>query len=183
MAMWEAIQSSELWGGVGIGVAWFVTASLLIAGLIGCVLPVLPGHLILLLAAVAHRLMLGKQGSGLEWWSFVILGVLMAISQTLEMLSGAAGSKWFGGSRWGALGAVIGAIMGMFFFPIGLLAGPLVGAFVMEIAFAKKQTRPAVVSGVGSVVGTLAGMGIKIAIGGLMVLWFLLDVFLIKPAG
>ncbi len=38
-----------------------------------------------------------------EWWSFVILGVLMAISQTLEMLSGAAGSKWFGGTRWGAV--------------------------------------------------------------------------------
>ena len=176
--VWEAIVSSELWGHVGIGAAWAITICLLIAGVIGCVLPVLPGHLILFIAAVAHRLMLGAE-SGLVWWSFVILGVLMAVSQTLEMISGAAGSKWFGGSRWGALGALVGTIAGMFFMPFGLLLGPLIGAFAFETAFAKKETRPAVVSGVGSVVGTLTGMAIKIAVGVLMILWFVLDVFLI----
>ena len=174
--MWEAILSSELWGHVGIGAAWTITACLMVAGAIGCVLPVLPGHLILFIAAVAHRLMLGAD-SGLVWWSFVILGVLMAVSQTLEMISGAAGSKWFGGSRWGALGALVGAIAGMFFMPFGLLLGPLAGAFAFETAFAKKETRPAVISGVGSVVGTLTGMAIKIAVGVLMIVWFVLDVF------
>ncbi len=177
--MWETIQSSNIWGSVGTGVAWLVTACLLIAGVIGCVLPVLPGHLIILIAAIAHRLMLGAEGSGLAWWSFVILGVLMAFSQTLEMLSGAAGTKWFGGTRWGALGAVVGAIVGMFFMPFGLLLGPLIGAFVCEIGFAKKETHDAARSGVGSVVGTLAGMGIKIAIGAVMIVWFFLDVFLV----
>jgi len=168
-----------LWGGVGIGVAWLVTASLLVAGVIGCVLPILPGHLILFLAAVAHRLMLGAQGSRLHWWSFVVLGLLVVASQTLEIISGAAGAKWFGGTRWGALGAMLGAIIGMFFMPFGLLVGPLVGAFVCEIGLARKETRPAVISGVGSVVGTLAGMGIKIAIGAVMLAWFFLNVFLI----
>lgn len=177
--VWESIQTSAIWGGVGIGVAWLVTASLLVSGLIGCVLPVLPGHLILFMAAVAHRLMLGAEGSGLVWWSFVILGALMALSQTLEMLSGAAGTKWFGGSRWGALGALAGGVVGMFFMPVGLLVGPLVGAMAGEIAVARKTARPAVISGVGSVVGTLAGMGIKLAIGAVMIAWFFLDVFLI----
>jgi uncharacterized protein YqgC (DUF456 family) len=177
--MWEAIQSSPLWDHAGTGVAWVITACLLIAGAIGCVLPVLPGHLILLIAAIGHRLMLGAEGSGLYWWSFVVLGVLMAISQTLEMVSGAAGAKWFGGTRWGALGALVGAVVGMFFMPFGLLLGPLVGAFVCEIGFAKRETQHAAVSGVGSVVGTLAGMGIKIAIGTMMIIWFFLDVFLI----
>ena len=177
--MWEAIQTSPMWGHAGTGVAWVVTACLLVAGAIGCVLPVLPGHLILFIAAIAHRLMLGPEGSGLYWWSFLILGVLMAISQTLEMISGAAGSKWFGGTRWGALGALVGAIVGMFFMPFGLLLGPLIGAFVCEIAVARKETHHAAISGVGSVVGTLAGMGIKIAIGAVMIVWFFLDVFLI----
>lgn len=177
--MWETIQSSAVWGSVGIGAAWVVTACLLIAGAIGCVLPVLPGHLIILIAAIAHRLMLGAEGSGLYWWSFLILAVLMAISQTLEMISGAAGSKWFGGTRWGALGALVGAVGGMFFMPFGLLLGPLIGAFVCEIGFAKKETHHAAISGVGSVVGTLAGMGIKMGIGVLMLVWFFLDVFLI----
>lgn len=172
-------MTNPAWGCVGVGAAWLVTACLLAAGAVGCVLPVLPGHLIILLAAVAHRLMLGAAGSGLHWWSFVVLGVLMAISQTLEMVSGAAGARWFGGTRWGALGALAGAVLGMFFMPFGLLAGPLLGAMVCEIGLSRQQTRPAVISGVGSVVGTLAGMGIKIVIGAVMIIWFLLDVFLI----
>ncbi len=172
--MWETIQSS----GVGTGAVWFVTICLLLAGAVGCVLPVLPGHLILLIAAVAHRLMLGTE-SGLEWWSFLILALLMAISQTFEMLSGAAGSKWFGGTRWGAVGALVGSIVGMFFLPFGLLLGPLIGAFVCEMAFAKKQAQQATVSGVGSVVGVVVGMGFKIVIGLAMIAWFFLDVFVV----
>jgi uncharacterized protein len=176
--VWEAIQSNEVVQGVGTGAAWLVTVCLLVAGLIGCVLPVLPGHLIILIGVIAYRLMLGAE-SGLHWWSFAILVVLMAVSQTFEMLSGAAGSKWFGGTRWGAIGAVVGSIVGMFFLPFGLLLGPLIGAFVCEMAFAKKQGHHAAISGVGSVVGTLAGMGFKIAVGFLMIGWFLVDVFLI----
>ncbi len=176
--MWEAIQSGEVWQGVGTGVAWLVTGCLLVAGAVGCVLPVLPGHLILFIAAIAHRLMLGTD-SGLQWWSFVVLALLMAISQAFEMISGAAGTRWFGGTRWGAAGALIGSIVGLFFLPFGLLVGPLVGAFACEMVFAKKETRPAAISGVGSVVGVLAGMGFKIVVGLLMILWFFLDVFLI----
>ena len=176
--MWDSIISSGAWQSVGTGAAWVVTACLLLAGAVGCVLPVLPGHLIILIAAIAHRLMLGED-AGLRWWSFVILVVLMAVSQTFEMVSGAAGTRWFGGTRWGAAGALIGTVVGLFFLPFGLLLGPLIGAFVAEIVFAKKETRPAVVSGVGSVVGTLAGMGFKIVVGVLMIGWFFLDVFLI----
>jgi uncharacterized protein YqgC (DUF456 family) len=164
---------------MGIGAAWFVTLCQLLAGMLGCVLPVLPGHLILLIAALGHRLMLGAAGSGLEWWSFLVLGLLMAISQTFEMLSGAAGARWFGGTRWGALGAFVGSLVGLFFLPFGLLVGPLAGAIVFEMGFAKQQTTPAVVSGVGSVVGTLTGMACKIVLGLLMVLWIFLDVFVI----
>jgi uncharacterized protein YqgC (DUF456 family) len=172
------ILSSGIWSGVGTGAAWLVTLFLLAAGLIGCVLPILPGHLIILIAAIGHRLMLG-QASGLEWWSLVVLGMMMAISQVFEILSGAAGSKWFGGTRWGALGALLGSFIGMFFLPFGLLIGPLAGAFALEIAFAKKQPKPAVISGVGSVLGTLAGMGIKVVMGLVMIIWFFIDVFLI----
>jgi uncharacterized protein YqgC (DUF456 family) len=177
--MWEYFQSNELWGGVGITVAWLVTASLLIAGAVGCVLPVLPGHLIIFIAAVAHRLMLGAERSGLWWWSFLVLGLMMAVSQTLEMVGGAAGTRWFGGTRWGALGAIVGTVAGMFFMPFGLVLGPLIGAFVAEIVFARQATRPATIAGVGSLVGTLAGLVIKLVIGILMLVWFFLDVFLL----
>ncbi len=175
----ELVHIAAWWEGAGTGTAWIVTILLLAVGLAGCVVPVLPGHLILLIAVIAHRLMLGSEESGLHWWSFAILIVLMGISQTFEILSGAAGAKWFGGTRWGAIGAILGSIAGLFFLPFGLLAGPLAGAIAFEMAFAKKETRPALISGVGSVVGTLAGMGFKIVIGLAMVAWFFLDVFLI----
>ena len=178
--MWDSIVTNPWWGHVGTGVAWMVTACLLLAGIVGCFIPVLPGHLILFIAAVAHRLMMGREGSGLEWWSFLILAGLMAVSQTLEILSGAAGSKWFGGTRWGAIGALAGGIAGMFFMPFGLIVGPLAGAFACELAFARQETREALRSGMGSVVGTLAGLGIKLAIGAAMVAWFFLDVFFIR---
>jgi uncharacterized protein YqgC (DUF456 family) len=65
----------------------------------------------------------------------------------------------------------------MFFMPFGLLLGPLAGAMIAEIVVEKRHPKPAAVSGIGSVVGTLAGMVVKLAIGGLMIVWFFLDVF------
>ena len=174
--MWDSILAWEMWGSVGAGAAWVVTVCLLIAGLVGCVLPILPGHLIILIGALAHWFMRGKD-SGLEWWSFVILVLLMAGSQAFEFASGAAGSRWFGGTKWGALGAFIGSIVGLFFLPFGLLLGPLMGAFVAEILVAKKKPKFAASSGVGSVVGTIAGMAMKIVVGVLMIAWFFVDVF------
>lgn len=173
--MWEMLIGWGGWGTVGTAGAWIITSCLLIAGLVGCFLPVLPGHLIILIAAIAHRLMLGREGSGMEWWSFVILIVLMAGSQAFEFYSGAAGTKWFGGTRWGGLGAFIGSIVGMFLMPWGLLLGPLIGAFSFELAFAKKDLKPATVSGMGSVVGTVAGLVVKLVVGIVMIVWFLLD--------
>ncbi|WP_193214296.1 DUF456 domain-containing protein [Luteolibacter marinus] len=175
--MWEMISQWSGWGSVGYVMAWIITGSLLLAGLAGCVIPVLPGHLILVLAAIGHRLMLGREESGVEWWTFVVLVLMLAVSQAFEFAAGAAGTRWFGGTRWGAWGALLGGIVGMFFFPFGLLIGPLVGAFAFERGFAKKELKPAAYSGVGSVVGTLAGMGMKVAVGVAMILWFIIDSF------
>ena len=105
---------------LGTGVAWLVTTCLLLAGLIGTLIPFLPGHLIIFIAAVGHWLML-RDESGVEWWTFVVLAVLLIVSQVLEFLSGAMGARWFGGSRWGAAGALLGGIVGMFFLPFGLI--------------------------------------------------------------
>lgn len=162
------------WESSGVVVAWIVTVSLILAGLVGCLVPILPGHLILLIAAVAHRLMLGEE-SGIHWWSFVVLLVLLTASQAFEFFSGAAGTKWFGGSKWGAWGALIGGIVGMFFFPFGLILGPLIGALLFEKLFAKKENTPAIVSGVGSVLGTVAGMIVKLAVGVVMAVWIVID--------
>lgn len=123
-------------------------------------------------------MMLGKE-SGVGWWSFGVLGALLVASQVFEFVSGAAGAKWFGGTKWGAAGAIVGGIAGMFFMPFGLILGPLLGAYGFEALFAKQETGPAVKSGVGSAVGTLASIGVKIVVGVVMIVWFAADVFFI----
>lgn len=176
--MWDAIIGWGGWDEVGYGAAWFVTVCLIVVGLAGCVIPVLPGHLMILIAAIGHRLMLGSD-SGVEWWTFVVLVLLLAASQTFEFFSGAAGAKWFGGTRWGSAGALVGGIVGMFFLPFGLVLGPLIGAIVFELAFAKKEVKPATVSGVGSVAGVAAGLVVKLAVGLAMTAWFFIDVWFV----
>ncbi|TAG11727.1 MAG: DUF456 family protein, partial [Verrucomicrobia bacterium] len=93
----------------GDGVGWTITVLILAAGMVGCILPILPGHLIILLGIISYRVMFGAE-AGISWWSFVVVGALMAISQAFEMMSGAVGSKWFGGTRWGVIGALLGSI-------------------------------------------------------------------------
>lgn len=156
--------------------AWVVTSLLFVVGLAGCVIPVLPGHLLILAGAVGYRLMVGSEAR-IAWWGFAILVLLMAVAQAFELVSGSLGARWFGGSKWGALGALVGGVVGLFFLPFGLLVGPLAGAFGFEMAFAKKNTRDSATSGVGSAVGILAGMGFKIVVGVMMIAWFFADVF------
>ena len=160
---------------IGSVVAWIVTGCLLIVGFIGTLVPFLPGHLIIFFAAVAHWMML-RGDSGVEWWTLVVLGLLLTLSQVFEFMSGAVGTRWFGGTRWGAAGALIGGIVGMFFMPFGLILGPLIGATFCEYFLAEKEAKPAAVSGVGSVLGTMAGLVVKVIVGVVMILWFIVDV-------
>jgi len=170
------------WGGwnvVGVGFAWLVTGAILTTGLAGCVVPVIPGHLIVFFGAIAHWLML-REESGVQLWTIVVLVLMLVASQALEIISGAAGTKWFGGTKWGAVGALVGGIVGMFFGIIGIFLGPLIGAFAFEMLFAKQEVELAAKSGAGSFVGTLTGIGIKMTVGVIMVIYFLVDVLWIN---
>jgi uncharacterized protein YqgC (DUF456 family) len=176
--MWEAISGWEGWNEVGAAGAWLVTLCLLVIGLAGCFLPVIPGPLLILMAAVFHWFVF-REASGVEWWTFVVLITLLAATQIFDFVSGAAGSRWFGGTKWGAVGAITGAIVGVFFMPLGLILGPLIGAYAFEVLFAKQEARQAAVSGFGSAVGVLSSLAVKVIVGVVMIAWFLMDVFFI----
>jgi len=157
----------------GIGIA---TVSLVIVGLLGTIVPFLPGHLFILGAAFVPFFTLEDSG-GVEVWGLVTLGVGIALAQALEFCSGAMGTRWFGGTKWGAFGAIVGGFLGLFFLPLGLILGPLIGSFVCEWRFADQEVKPAAVSGVGSVVGTLTGMLFNLIVGVLMVIVLVVDIF------
>jgi uncharacterized protein YqgC (DUF456 family) len=151
---------------------WSVTLVLMAIGIIGTVLPILPGTTVIFAAAVLHRLMLGPE-KGLGWLSILVLFALTLASLAIDFGSGWFGTRRFGATRWGSLGAFAGAIVGIFFGLAGLLIGPVVGALAGEIVGGKRLV-DAGRAGWGALLGNLAGMLGKLLIALAMVSWFLL---------
>jgi uncharacterized protein YqgC (DUF456 family) len=81
------------------------------------------------------------------------------------------GTKKFGGSKYGTRGAAIGIIVGIFLGPVGIIIGPLLGAFVGEMIF-RDDFNYALKAGFGSLIGFLAGVGLKLAASLIMTFYF-----------
>ena len=140
-------------------------------GLIGTVLPIVPGTTIILAAAVIHRIMLGAEKS-VSWWTIAVLVLLTLASYALDLASGYFGARRFGATRWGVAGMIAGGIIGLFFAFPGLLIGPVIGAIAGEIIGGKRLVK-AGRAGWGTLLGNIAGMIGKLVIGLAMVSWFL----------
>ena len=151
---------------------WLVAVILMAVGLIGTVLPVVPGTAIILGAAILHRIMVGPE-RGASWWSIGLLVLLTLASYALELASSYLGAKRFGASRWGVFGATVGVVIGIFSGFVLLLVAPVIGAIVGEL-IAGKQLVAAGRAGWGSLLGNLAGMVGKLLIALAMVTIFLL---------
>ena len=152
---------------------WVIVILLMAAGLIGTVLPVFPGTTIILFAAVLHRIMLGPAKS-IGWSAIAALVLLTLISYALDFAGGYWGARKFGASRWGMLGASVGAIIGIFFGIVGLFVGPVIGAIAGEFVAGKKMIA-AGKAGWGSLLGTLGGMVGKLLIALAMIIVFLMS--------
>ncbi len=152
---------------------WFTAVVIMAVGLIGTVLPIVPGTTIILGAAILHRVMVGPE-NGMGWFGLGGLVLLALASYALDFASGYFGAKYFGASRWGVVGAVIGGIVGIFTGFVTLLVLPIAGAIAGEL-IAGKRLISAGKAGWGTLLGNLAGMIGKLALGLAMVVWFLLD--------
>lgn len=151
---------------------WWATALFIMAlGLIGTVLPIVPGTTIILAAAILHRIMLGPAKS-LGWKSIAVLALLTLVSYAVDFAGSWLGAKRFGATRWGAIGAVVGALAGIFFGLPGLFLGPVIGALVGEIVGGMKLI-DAGRAGWGALLGNLAATVAKMVIGLAMISWFL----------
>jgi len=153
---------------------WLVTVILFAAGLIGAVLPIVPGTTIILAAAIIHRIMLGSEKS-IGWRVIIVLVLLTLASYGFDLLGSYFGAKYFGATKWGAFGAIIGALVGLFFGVIGLFAGPVIGAVTGEFVAGKKMI-DAGRAGWGSLLGNVGALIGKLAIGLVMITIFLISV-------
>lgn len=152
---------------------WFATIVLMACGLIGAVLPVIPGTTIILAAAILHRVMAGSE-KGISWVALAALILLTLISYGLDFASSYFGAKYFGASRWGVAGAVLGGIIGVFTGFVTLLVLPIAGAIVGELIAGKRLIK-AGKAGWGTLLGNLAGMVAKLLIALAMVIVFLMN--------
>ena len=153
---------------------WLLAIVLFAVGLIGTVIPIIPGTTIILAAAVIHRMALGPQKS-VAWGTIGILVLLTLASYALDFLGSYFGAKYFGATKWGTAGAIVGAFVGLFFGIIGLFIGPVVGAITGEFIAGKKAI-DAGRAGWGSLLGNIGGLLGKLVIALAMVIIFLMTV-------
>lgn len=154
-------------------IVWGITLLLFIVGLIGAVVPFVPGPLIIFIGCVLHVWL--RPQSGMGWWGIALEAALMLIAYAVDFFSGALGSKYFGGSRWGCAGVLIGGIVGLFFSLPGLILGPLIGGFVFELVFAGQKVSSAAKSTFGTATGMGVGLMARLLISGAMIAWFLYE--------
>jgi uncharacterized protein YqgC (DUF456 family) len=154
---------------------WYVLAAVLVVvGVVGTVLPILPGVPIvfggLLLAAWADRF------AHVGTFTLVVLGVLTALALIVDFVAGVLGAKRVGASRYAVIGALLGTLVGIFFGLPGLLLGPFAGALLGELVAGgslRKATGVGVGAWLGFLVGTVAKLGICFAMLGLFAFAFI----------
>ena len=133
---------------------------MLLIGLAGCVLPVLPGaplsYLGLLLLHFTERV--DFSDTQLLGW-----GLIVVVLQVLDYVTPMIGSKCSGGTIYGNRGCVAGTILGLFFMPWGIIVGPFLGAVGGEL-LGGRDLQHAVYSGIGALVGFMLGTLLKVVV-------------------
>jgi uncharacterized protein YqgC (DUF456 family) len=156
---------------IGLAMALLV----LLLGLVGSIVPGLPGTPLILAAAVGHRLYFGATSA-----SNLVLGVLVGLtilSLVFDFFATMLGAKKFGATWRGALGAVIGGIVGLFFSLPGIILGPFIGAMLFE-KLGGQEYKKAAKAGAGAMLGLLLGIAGKFSIGVVMAISFAVNVVL-----
>lgn len=156
-------------------IAFAILAGLLVlAGLVGSILPFLPGPPLGWLGLLTIHFTVYETYS--TTFLAVTFGVMVVIT-LLDYLIPIWGTKKFGGSRAGVWGSTIGLVVGLFFGPVGIIAGPFVGAFLGEFLVNRSEYRVAMRSAGGAFVGFLLGTGLKLAYCGMAIYYFVKALF------
>ena len=133
---------------------------LMLVGIVGSILPVIPGTPISWLGLIVLYL---APSIEFEWTFLIITGVVAIGIYIMDDIIPALGTKKFGGSKAGAWGTFIGLIVGILApIPFGILIGPFVGALVGELAFNQTQGPQAIKAAFGSFIGFLASTFMKL---------------------
>jgi len=132
----------------------------LIGGLAGCVIPVMPGPP---LSYIALLLLQATRFADFSVRFLLITAGVTVIITAADYLLPVWGTRKWGGSRAGTIGALFGVLIGLFFLPVGIIVGPFAGAVAGEL-IAGRDTDTALRSGFGSFVGFIMGVAMKLTV-------------------
>ena len=139
---------------------WTLVIVLMALGVVGTVLPVLPGAVLIFGGAVLGAWI--DDWTRVSWWTLGVLGVLAALSIACDFIAASVGAKRIGASPLAVSGAAIGTLAGVFTGLWGLLFMPLVGAAIGEFIAMRNLQRAGRV-GIATGVGLLIGVVVKLA--------------------
>jgi uncharacterized protein len=140
---------------------WVLAVALIIVGVIGTFLPVLPGAAVLFGGMLLAAWIDNFQRIG--WITLIILGVLTVLIFVIDIVAALFGAKRVGASRLALAGAAVGTIVGMFFGIAGILIVPFIGAVIGEL-IATAQIEQAARVGLGTWLGMAAGALAKMVV-------------------
>ncbi len=151
---------------------WVIGAILTFTGLVGLLLPLIPGAPLLFIGLFCGAWAEGFRYVGL--WTLLILAGMAALTYLVEFIAAALGAKKFGGSKRAMVGAALGGLIGIAVGPMGIILGPFIGAVIGELSL-QHSLDQASRAGFGTVVGLAIGVAGKFAIGIAMIGLFVLQ--------
>lgn len=132
---------------------------LMLLGILGAVLPILPGPVISFLGLLSLYFLEGEPFT--DRFIMIWLAVAIAVS-AVDQVVPILGTKKMGGTKFGVNGSIVGLIIGVFIFPpFGIIVGPFLGAVLGEL-IGGKDMNEATRSGFGSFIGFLSGTILKL---------------------
>lgn len=153
MSYFRGVTTEQI---IGLSIALLVMC----VGLAGSILPGLPSTPLVLVAAIGHKLYFGETGAA--WWVVGVLAAFTVLSLVMDYLASVYGAKRLGATWRGAVGAIVGGLIGLFFNLPGILFGPFIGATAFEM-IGGRNFKESSRAGLGATIGLLAGTIGKLA--------------------
>ena len=147
-------------------VLWAVAVILVGVGIVGIVLPALPGTILifagLLVGAWADDFM--RVGPLM----LVLIAIIGIATYGVDFVASALGAKHLGASKRAMAGAALGTVLGLFLGLPGIIAGPFLGAIAGELTVHRDWKRVGK-AGLAAWVGFVVGTAVKVALAFLMI--------------
>ena len=139
----------------------------MLAGFVGCFLPVLPGPAIAYAALFSLYAFDRQPPAG----QLIAGGAVLLVVTLVDYILPSVCAKRFKCSGWGVFGCFTGSIVGLFFLPLGIILGPFLGTIAGEL-IAGKNLAASVRGGFGALLGFVLCLGLKLAAVGLYAWWY-----------